>query len=342
MDENKLGNKIIEYRKQQALSQKELAEMVGVSNKAVSKWENGESMPKMSTMIKLAEIFNIDVNDLVGLTAKTSSEPDEKDIELQKLKSENERLNLKLNEASKKTKSTLVISVVVCIIGVIISAIIAFTITADKGINLKIKDAGKANTSIEFSGITFTPASALDKYILDSEDNYYYSEEKYADFVDTNGVKQKAVIKCDRSVSEYVLLEVNNKKFFYTNFNDKFGWFNPNNFDGFDLIGKSVAVNGFFATDYLRSIYYDDYYCKKDFCSFYNDKGNPVDSSITKNFLGNKGATVSISFGFGWNYLTRDIGEFFKDDKGNVYFYDYVTNSAYSVREELSKRVYKY
>ena len=67
MDNFEFANRIVELRKQKGLSQKELGDMLGVSNKAVSKWENGESMPKLSTMLKLAEIMGIDGNELIGL-----------------------------------------------------------------------------------------------------------------------------------------------------------------------------------------------------------------------------------------------------------------------------------
>lgn len=67
MDNFEFANRIVELRKQKGLSQKELGDMLGVSNKAVSKWENGESMPKLSTMLKLAEIMGIDGNEIIGL-----------------------------------------------------------------------------------------------------------------------------------------------------------------------------------------------------------------------------------------------------------------------------------
>ena len=75
MDNFEFANRIVELRKQKGLSQKELGDMLGVSNKAVSKWENGESMPKLSTMLKLAEIKGIDGNELIGLQPGQNESP---------------------------------------------------------------------------------------------------------------------------------------------------------------------------------------------------------------------------------------------------------------------------
>lgn len=60
-----LGNRIYELRKDKGLSQKELGEMVGVTNKSVSKWENGTTIPKTDTLVKLANIFEISPQELL-------------------------------------------------------------------------------------------------------------------------------------------------------------------------------------------------------------------------------------------------------------------------------------
>ncbi|MBP3442400.1 MAG: AAA family ATPase [Clostridia bacterium] len=61
------GKKIFELRTGLNLSQTELAEMLGVTNKAVSKWENGKSKPTTNTIRKLAAIFKIDISELLQL-----------------------------------------------------------------------------------------------------------------------------------------------------------------------------------------------------------------------------------------------------------------------------------
>ena len=70
MDKN-IGEKLYEHRKAFGLSQEELAEKVGVSRQAVSKWERGESSPDTENLIALAKLYNISLDELVlGETAK--------------------------------------------------------------------------------------------------------------------------------------------------------------------------------------------------------------------------------------------------------------------------------
>ena len=68
VDENvkyRIGANIAAYRKRDGLTQANLAEKLNYSDKAVSKWERGESIPDVLTMIQLAEQFGITVNDLL-------------------------------------------------------------------------------------------------------------------------------------------------------------------------------------------------------------------------------------------------------------------------------------
>lgn len=63
---NQIGKNIASYRKQAELTQAGLAEKLNYSDKAVSKWERGESIPDVITLAQLAELFEITVNELVA------------------------------------------------------------------------------------------------------------------------------------------------------------------------------------------------------------------------------------------------------------------------------------
>ena len=60
-----IGSNIANYRKGAGLTQAGLAEKLNYSDKAVSKWERGESTPDVTTLVQLAEQFGITVNDLL-------------------------------------------------------------------------------------------------------------------------------------------------------------------------------------------------------------------------------------------------------------------------------------
>ena len=62
---NQLGANIVMYRKRSGLTQAKLAERLNYSDKAVSKWERGESMPDVLTLVQLAELFDVKVDDLI-------------------------------------------------------------------------------------------------------------------------------------------------------------------------------------------------------------------------------------------------------------------------------------
>ena len=62
---SQIGANIIAYRKREGWTQADLAEKLNYSDKAVSKWERGESVPDVLTLAALAECFGITVNDLL-------------------------------------------------------------------------------------------------------------------------------------------------------------------------------------------------------------------------------------------------------------------------------------
>lgn len=64
MDQAKIGRFIAERRKANNLTQMQLAEKLGITDRAVSKWETGKSLPDVAIMPELCKLLNITVNDL--------------------------------------------------------------------------------------------------------------------------------------------------------------------------------------------------------------------------------------------------------------------------------------
>ena len=59
------ANKLLQYRKASGLSQEELAEKIGVSRQAVSKWERAEASPDTDNLILLAKIYGVTLDELL-------------------------------------------------------------------------------------------------------------------------------------------------------------------------------------------------------------------------------------------------------------------------------------
>jgi len=66
MDQEKIGKFIAEIRKEKNLTQEQLAEKLGVTDRAISKWENGRGMPDLSLMKPLCNELGITINDLLS------------------------------------------------------------------------------------------------------------------------------------------------------------------------------------------------------------------------------------------------------------------------------------
>ena len=67
MKDYKLGNKLYELRKEKNLTQEDLALLLDISDKSVSKWENGSSKPSITNLKKISSIFDISLDDLIEL-----------------------------------------------------------------------------------------------------------------------------------------------------------------------------------------------------------------------------------------------------------------------------------
>ena len=66
MDQVKIGKFIAECRKKENMTQMQLAEKLGITDRAVSKWETGRAMPDSSIMLELCGILGINVNDILS------------------------------------------------------------------------------------------------------------------------------------------------------------------------------------------------------------------------------------------------------------------------------------
>ena len=96
MNQVKIGKFIAERRKKVNLTQMQLAEKLGITDKAISKWERGISMPDTSIMLALCDILCISVNELLS----------GEEINMENNNQKNEQLMLEMaKELEKKNKT---------------------------------------------------------------------------------------------------------------------------------------------------------------------------------------------------------------------------------------------
>lgn len=100
MDQVKIGRFIAQRRKQNSLTQLQLAERLNITDRAVSKWETGKALPDSAIMLDLCHILGITVNDLLSgevVTMERYNENSEKILlEMVKQKEENDKRLLSL------------------------------------------------------------------------------------------------------------------------------------------------------------------------------------------------------------------------------------------------------
>lgn len=122
MDQVKIGRFIAEKRREQGLTQAQLAEKLSITDRAVSKWENGRTMPDSSLMLDLCKHLKITVNDLLNgevVGVENYNEKLEKQLlEVIKQKEEADRRLLNLEWF------IIIISVLVLIVPILIAAFV--------------------------------------------------------------------------------------------------------------------------------------------------------------------------------------------------------------------------
>lgn len=112
MDQVKIGKFISDLRKEQGMTQQQLSDAIGVSNKTISKWECGNGMPEISSVMPLCQTLQINVNELLS-----GERLPEKDYSR---KAEENMMNLIQETEITKKKSSSALSMVVIVVAMIV------------------------------------------------------------------------------------------------------------------------------------------------------------------------------------------------------------------------------
>ena len=119
MRQTDTGALIAQLRKEQGLTQKQLAEQLHISDRTISKWERGMSVPDSEQLIKIAVILETTVSELLGTQVENEEEPN-------RLAKELSRINTQLAIRNHRTRRVLkIIAVALLVFVALIFAIMA-------------------------------------------------------------------------------------------------------------------------------------------------------------------------------------------------------------------------
>ena len=98
MNQQKIGEFLKQLRKEKGLTQEQLAERFYVSSRTVSRWETGSNMPDLSTLIELADYYDVDIREIIDGERKSETMDQETKDTLKKVAAYAEEENSKRRE----------------------------------------------------------------------------------------------------------------------------------------------------------------------------------------------------------------------------------------------------
>jgi len=154
MNQIKIGGFIAELRKSQNMTQSEMAQKLGVSNKSVSRWETGRNIPDVSLFIPICEMFNISVNELIiGERIEDNIEEKTANVIIDTIDKSNRKIS--------KARLIFYVAVLIVEIGLMIS----LSLTASPSDAMAVPLAGLLITSITATVIGFLDIKFLYKLV---------------------------------------------------------------------------------------------------------------------------------------------------------------------------------
>ena len=130
MDQKNVGSFLRELRKEKQLTQEQLAEQFGVTNRSVSRWETGSNMPDLGILVELADFYDVDIRDIIDGERKGEDVNNE----------EKERLQLVADYAENEKNILLMRLRIISIVGLVslIAGLVMLVISRDN--NLPVYD----------------------------------------------------------------------------------------------------------------------------------------------------------------------------------------------------------
>lgn len=234
MNNNKTGIFISKLRKEKGLTQKELGNILYVTDKAVSKWERGLSLPDITILTKLAETLNVEVIDILN-----GEKTNKKDVDVEKLI---EETTIKLKQ-KQQTKIKKLLTIIIIIIVILISILFR---TSNLGYTSKTINYHHSITGTRKIEIGIPKLSFLMK-----NRDYSYSYKN---------LRSSTVL--EKEIKDYL------KTLTYSTCNDTIYYYNKDN--NFSIIEYSVKNNYLYST--ISYAIVDNDYCYTKKVKYYEQK----------------------------------------------------------------------
>ena len=195
MNQDKIGKFILMLRKKNNMTQQELADKIGVTDRAISKWENGRGMPDLSLMKPLCDELGITINELISGEVLDKKEYRDK---------VDENIINTINYSNRKIKSLKTIFRTIFVILLIIFLSLVFMFVVD------VRRMNQ-NKPVVFStwGFLYTPAIDL------NEDEIYLAVRNYLVEKGDNEEKHNDLDKTFVSMKVYLLEEEKKDSLYY-------------------------------------------------------------------------------------------------------------------------------
>lgn len=242
MDTVKIGKYIAQKRKNLGLTQRDIAEQLGMSDKSVSKWERGVCLPDVSVYMELCRIIGISLNEFIA-------GEDIKQVELQE-KSEQNILDVTKDGNYKKRRLKAIIAVLVCIC-VAVTSLSGYLLWKRFHVETNYIEPFDEN-SAEMRILKLVDAGPFVLYKFSTDKNisqatvmitcYEKGEKKYKHDVMTYGFKSDNVSDRANTVDSVIKVSSENDS------NEKNDWISVTVDEGkatFDLIEDDVELTGY-------------------------------------------------------------------------------------------------
>ncbi len=240
----KFAKFILELRKEKGFTQKQLAEQIGISDKAVSKWERGLSLPDIALLIPLAEVLNVSTTELLSgerLKEKAISVVEVENLMVETIKLSKNELELDSTHKNNR-KNIFIFSVIVFALELVIFFILGYKfseVLAELGIVIPM----------------ILIASGYFTYFVKDTLPVYYDENKVR--VYHEGMVRMSIgnLKFNNSNWKYVIktmqISLCSILILYPLFYLTIDWVYPEYWDVAKLVGMLIYMLGLFLPSYI-------------------------------------------------------------------------------------------